>query len=73
MQIRINPRPCLCLPEINMQNFENKYSGLEKIDTQFMFRLPVRELTGIRLTSLKFQTHYAKTPRLIYLWEFYLR
>jgi hypothetical protein len=38
-----------------------------------MFRLPVRELTGIRLTSLKFQTHFAKTLRLIYLWEFYLR
>jgi hypothetical protein len=38
-----------------------------------MFRLPVRELTGKRLTSLKFQTHYAKTVRLIYLWGFCLR
>jgi hypothetical protein len=39
-----------------------KCSVLEKFDTQFMFRLPVRELTGIQLTSLKFQTHYAKPP-----------
>ena len=38
-----------------------------------MFRLPVRELTGKRLISLKFQTHYTKTPRLIYLWGFWLR
>jgi hypothetical protein len=28
----------------------NKNSALEKFGTQFMFRLPVRELTGIRLT-----------------------
>ncbi|MCK4763170.1 MAG: hypothetical protein KAW12_13320 [Candidatus Aminicenantes bacterium] len=35
--------------------FLGNYSVLEKIElTQFIFRSPVRELTGLRLISLKF-------------------
>jgi len=51
-----------------IQIYSSKRAVLVKFDVQFMFRLPVRELTVKRCISLKFQTHYAKSTYLFLIY-----